>query len=68
MELVVSMALLQPGGLLCDAEGRWKHGFQRKGGADCSPGAELWALRDGLKLAEDEHIFDFEVKLDSSVY
>lgn len=39
------------GGLIRDSEGRWIRGFSRSIGHATSVMAELWALRDGLKLA-----------------
>ena len=39
------------GGLIRDCNGIWVKGFARSIGFATSITAELWALRDGLKLA-----------------
>ena len=40
------------GGIIWDSEGRWVKGFARSIGFTTSIIAELWALRDGLLLAD----------------
>lgn len=46
------------GGQLRDCNGVWVKGFTRNLGFTSSVSAELWALRDGFKLALDMGISD----------
>ena len=55
------------GVLIKDSEGRWIRGFSRSVGRATSVIAELWALRDGLKLAVQLGIGCLEVELDAKV-
>ena len=55
------------GGLIRDSEGRWIRGFSRSIGHATSVMAELWALRDGLKLAVQLGIGCLEVELDAKI-
>ena len=53
------------GGLIRDSEERWVRGYSRSIGHATSVMAELWALRDGLKLAVQLGIGCLEVELDA---
>ena len=55
------------GGLIRDSEGRWVKGFSRSVGHATSVIAELWDLRDGLKLAAQLGIGCLEVELDAKI-
>ncbi|KAG5545975.1 hypothetical protein RHGRI_018218 [Rhododendron griersonianum] len=59
-----SVGVATVGGLIMGANGEWV-GFQRKIGSNSVLGAELWALRDGLKLALDLSLLDIEVEMDA---
>ena len=55
------------GGLLRDSNRHWVKGYARSIGFTSSVVAELWALRDGLKLALSEGIRSLIVELDARV-
>lgn len=53
------------GGLLRDHSGNLLVGYQRHIGTCSSLAAELWGLRDGLKLAKDFDYQCVQISLDS---
>ena len=53
------------GGLIRNSEGGWIKGFSRAIGYTTSVMVELWALRDGLTLANQLGIGYLEVELDA---
>lgn len=55
------------GGIIRNHRGFWVKGFSRKVGLATNIIAELWALRDGLKLAQGLGIHKLEVELDAQV-
>ncbi|GLT59278.1 hypothetical protein SLA2020_321070 [Shorea laevis] len=55
------------GGVFQDELGNWLLGFYRNVGCTSSLSAELWALRDGLKLAIDRGFSHLLVETDSKV-
>ncbi|GKV53477.1 hypothetical protein SLEP1_g59999 [Rubroshorea leprosula] len=55
------------GGIFRDDLGNWLLGFYRNIGYTSSLSAELWALRDGLKLAVDKGFSQLIVETDSMV-
>ena len=55
------------GGIIRDSKGKWVRGFSRSIGYATSIVAEVWALRDGLKLAFSIEIQNLIVELDAKV-
>ena len=55
------------GGIIRNSQGAWVRGYARSFGFTSSIIAELWALRDGLKLADHMGIRQLEVELDAKV-
>ena len=55
------------GGIIRDRQGAWVKGYARSIGFTSSIMAELWALRDGLRLADHLGIWQLEVELDAMV-
>ena len=55
------------GGIIRDSQGAWVKGYARSIGFTSSIMAELWALRDGLRLADHLGIWQLEVELDAMV-
>ncbi|KAH7849667.1 hypothetical protein Vadar_021159 [Vaccinium darrowii] len=53
------------GGLIRDEEGNWIIGFHRHLRASQSLEAEFWALRDGLLLAQNNHLVPISVEMDA---
>lgn len=55
------------GGVLCDSNGDWVVRFMRKLGIMSSTMAELWALKDGLSLAQQLDILNINRDFDVDV-
>ena len=55
------------GSIIRDREGHWVKGFSRSIGFTSNIMAELWALRDGLRLANQLGIQNLEVEMDAKV-
>ena len=55
------------GGIIRDSEGRWVKGFARSIGFTASIIVELWALRDGLLLADQIGVQNLWIELDAKV-
>ena len=53
------------GGLLCDPNGTWVQGFSKPLGTATILMAELWALREGLRMARQLNIYYLIVNVDS---
>lgn len=53
------------GGLVRDCSSQWTTGFHREMHTNSSAMAEIWALRDGLKLALSENIKKLHVETDA---
>lgn len=49
----VQGSIARAGGIIRDFARNWIQGFQRQIGTATSLAAEIWALRDGLKLITD---------------
>ena len=54
-------------GIIRDSQGNWVKGFSRSIGYTTSVMSELWALRDGLNLAIQLGIHQFDVELHAKV-
>lgn len=59
--------LASAGGLIRDSNGVWISGFAMKVGITDSLSAELWGLREGLRLAKSLNLSNIVVQLDASV-
>ena len=55
------------GGLIRDSASRWIRGFSHSIGFTTSLAAELWGLRDSLKLARSLHICKLIIEIDAKV-
>ena len=55
------------GAIIRDREGHWVKGFSRSIGFTSSIMVELWAFRDGLRLASQLGIQNLEVEMDAKV-
>lgn len=55
------------GGIIQDHNGVWISGFSRAIGIATSVEAELWALRDGLKICNPLNLLAVEIELDAKV-
>lgn len=55
------------GGIIRNSQGGWVRGYARSIGLTSSIIAELWALRDGMQLADHMGIRQLEVELDAKV-
>ena len=55
------------GGLIRNDKGEWVKGFARAIGSITSVAAELWALRDGIRLCITLKLPAVEIKLDSKL-
>ncbi|GMQ03745.1 hypothetical protein CsSME_00049425 [Camellia sinensis var. sinensis] len=53
------------GGLIWDHLGQWVVGFCRNIGTTSNVAAELWGLRDGLKLALERNILNLKIETDA---
>ncbi|XP_019158195.1 PREDICTED: uncharacterized protein LOC109154910 [Ipomoea nil] len=61
-----STGIASAGGVIRDEHGRWVKGFSTKVGATDSFSAELWGLREGLRLCLSEGIEKIWVEMDSA--
>ncbi|GMP96757.1 hypothetical protein CsSME_00045259 [Camellia sinensis var. sinensis] len=50
------------GGLIRDHLGHWVMGFCKNIGVTSSVASEIWALRDGIKLALDKNLSNLEIE------
>ena len=55
------------GGIIRDSVGRWVKGYARAIGVTTSVAAELWALRDGIRLCISLNLPAMEIELDAKV-
>ncbi|GLT78375.1 hypothetical protein SLA2020_499130 [Shorea laevis] len=67
-----SFALSNPsqssaGGVFRDEFGNWISGFSQKVGLSTSLSAEMWAIRDGLKIAIDKGFYNLILETDCKV-
>ncbi|CAL5426615.1 unnamed protein product [Camellia sinensis] len=62
-----SPKLAAAGGIIRDWMGKWIFGFCRNIGHSSSIETELWAMRDGLKLAFDLNLTEIEVEIDATI-
>ena len=61
------MGKARGGGIIWDQNGKWVTSFLRSIGITTNVEAELWALRDGLKLCIANNIQVVEGELDAKV-
>lgn len=54
------------GGVIRDSEGCWIEGFAMSINTTSSISAELWALREGLRLCINAHLRSVEIEIDAS--